>query len=405
MRYLLSILVLAGGRLAADSIAYFPAGQALALQQAGGGARAMALGSAAVAIEDPDSALYWNPAGLAGAEGNRIALHHNTWLAGVVQESLAETYPIAGLGVLGFSQNYVDFGSFESRDDQGRLGMGFSASRLGLGLGWARRFSNALDLGVGIKGARETLADQQYNAFSTDLGLAYSPMPGLRLAAAFNNLGNQVGGNAQASGLFVGAALHHDLGQALAVNLAAGSAIEPQGVDRLQLGAELSILRSLCLRGGYLLNFQDNSAASLDGLTLGAGFSYRSLQVDFAWLSLGDLGSSQRVSLAWHFAPPLAEAAEALKQPPPSPKPQAPQIHFQVLSDGYTQGRELQSAGKFAEALAAYRKAIAADGQDLESWKGMAEIYDQLGKKDYARQCYREVLKQAPDDKDAAPWK
>jgi tetratricopeptide (TPR) repeat protein len=390
--------------LSAESIAYFPAGQAFALQQAGAGARAMALGSAAVAIGDPDSALFWNPAGLAGADGNRIALHHNAWLAGVMQESLSETYPAGGWGVLGFSQNYVDFGSFESRDDQGRPGSGFSANRLGLGLGWGRRFAKALDLGLGFKGAREVLADQQYNALSADLGVAYSPMPGLRLAGAYNNIGNPVGGNTQASGLFVGAAYQRDLGAALLINLAAGTAVEPQGVNRVQVGAELSILRSLCLRGGYLLNLQDSSAASLDGLTLGSGFSYRSLQVDFAWLSLGDLGASQRVSLAWHFSPP-PESSAAVDQAPPSPKPVVPQIHFQVLSEGYTQGRELQSAGKFNEALAAYRKAIAADSQDLESWKGMGEIYGQMGKTDYARQCYREVLRQAPDDKDAAPWK
>ena len=55
--------------------------KALPLQQAGGTARAMAMGSAVVAVDQGSASLLWNPAGLSRMCCKEIGFHHN-WARG-----------------------------------------------------------------------------------------------------------------------------------------------------------------------------------------------------------------------------------------------------------------------------------------------------------------------------------
>jgi hypothetical protein len=420
MRPLALALLLPALSGAAESQVYFAGSQALSLDQAGAGARAMALGSAYVALADDNSALQWNPAGLASIKRAEIGLHHNSWLGGIVQETSDLAFPTHGWGGLGISENYIDYGSIQSRDAFGNPGPGFYSQRLGLGLGWGESFAQDFDLGLSVKAGHEILGDASYNSVSGGLGAIYRPGPGFSFGAAYNNIGDSGSGNDLASGLLLGAAFQKSSGvwEGLA---SAGFTVEPTGVNRIQLGAE-GKFSALSLRAGYLLNFEDNTWGGLNSLSIGCGFKLSSFSIDYAWLPYGDLGNSQRVSLNYAFvsslpAPPeaslprlasteaLSPSARTLPYPPgPALVETHDQDSYQVLSEGYVLGQDLEQQGKAREALSAYRLALSGDPGDLPSWRALAHLYVRFGREDYARSCYLQILKLKGSDSEAEQW-
>jgi hypothetical protein len=83
--------------------------------------------------------------------------------------------------------------------------------------------------------------------------------------------------------------------------LALSGAIEPMGVNRVQVGAEDLIRKFLALRVGYQANLAETQIEGLTGLTAGLGVIYEGFGLDYAFLPYGDLGSTHRISLSYKF--------------------------------------------------------------------------------------------------------
>jgi len=277
------------------------AGLANPLENAGGGARALAMGSAFVGVADDSSTMLWNPAGLSVLQNAEIALHHNSWLAGISQETVVLGVPVAGLGGFGLSVNYVNYGTFAGYDDTGARVGDYSASRFGVGLGWGKEVMKDLSAGISLKESMQTFASSNYSDVSADLGVLWSPAKNWRLGAAYSNLGTGVAGYSSASVLRAGGSYRVDFDKTNQMLFAASGALEPQGVNRLQVGVEETAFSALAFRLGYQANLADNQIQGMAGLTAGAGFSYKGLMLDYAYLPFGDLGAAQRISLTYQF--------------------------------------------------------------------------------------------------------
>lgn len=76
------------------------------------GARASALGQAAIADDGNPEAIFWNPAGLASLRSNQVALHYASTFASD-NTALSGNVAIGRLGVVGAAVYLVDFGSQE----------------------------------------------------------------------------------------------------------------------------------------------------------------------------------------------------------------------------------------------------------------------------------------------------
>lgn len=278
------------------------AGLANPLDNSGVSARATGMGSAFVGVADDSSSLFWNPAGLGVLPSPELALHHSSLLAGIVQETLVAAVPLGIFGGLGVSGNYVNYGSFDGYDEEGAQMGSYSANRYGLGLGWGKEISRGLALGAGLKGSLRTVSDNNYSDLSVDLGGLWSPVENLTLGAAYCNLGTEVTGNQLASSLRMGGSFRLGVGTGNQLLLAASTAIEPQGVNRLQFGLEDTIQSLVALRLGYQASLADYQAGGLSGMSAGAGFLFNGFALDYAYLPFGELGSTQRISLAYHFA-------------------------------------------------------------------------------------------------------
>ena len=86
---LLIFLALTGATVAPQSALAASTKPGFAFLKLGVGARAMGMGSAYVALADDPTAVYWNPAGLAGAEGAQVVVMHNEWIQDFRQEFAA----------------------------------------------------------------------------------------------------------------------------------------------------------------------------------------------------------------------------------------------------------------------------------------------------------------------------
>ena len=155
------------------------------LGNVGVSARAVGMGSTFVGIADDSSALFWNPAGLGTLKCDQVALHHNSWLAGIVQETAVLALPTQDWGGFGFSGNVVNYGAMDGYDANGVRLANYSANRYGFGLGWGRELVSGLAAGVAVKGSTQTIAGESYSGFSADLGALWSPTTDFKLGAAF----------------------------------------------------------------------------------------------------------------------------------------------------------------------------------------------------------------------------
>lgn len=391
------------------------------LNDTGGSARAMAMGSAFVGVADDSSALLWNPAGLGTLSQGELALHHNSWLVGTLEETLIGVVPLNDMGGIGAMVNYMNYGTFQGRDYTGALTTPYSVNNYGFMVGWGKEWTPGFSAGVAFQGNLQDGPNQSYGLLSGDFGVLYCPDNHLRFGAALINFGaNQV--NAWvASTIEAGASFRTDFSKLHSLLLAVDGTLEPQGVNRLGIGAEYAFQSSYFLRAGFQIFDQNNEIQGLQELTAGVGVRLGDFQLDYAYLPYGDLGTSNRISLSYLFPsakpiPPIETkpaAAPASSSPPAAtfkpnpgtgPNQNVLTLQFDVPSDLVAQGQTLEAQGNTVEAMSLYQEEIKQNGQDAMAWWYLGNDYYKLGQKAYAVQCFEEVRKLKPGDKAFSDW-
>lgn len=271
------------------------------LDNAGASARVLAMGSAFVGLADDSSALFWNPSGLSGIKNTEMSLNHNSWLAGIVQETGVVAVPTKNLGAFALGANYVNYGSMAGYDNSGNKTADYSANSYGLSLGWGKEIAKNISAGFAINGASKNIGANGYSDVSADLGALWSPRKDLKLGVSYSHLGSKMAGYSLASDLRFGGSYNLAISKTNQLLLAAGGVYEQNGVNRLQLGAEDMIHSFLALRIGYNLPLADTEIQGLKSITAGVGIVLKRISVDYAYIPFGDLGTTQRISLGYKF--------------------------------------------------------------------------------------------------------
>jgi hypothetical protein len=271
------------------------------LDSATGSARAVAMGSAYVAEAHGADALFWNSAGLSAVEAVQLGLHHNAWLGGIIQETAVVGLPLGGLGGLGLSVNYVNYGGVPGYDENGNRQADYSANRYGVSAGWGVEILKGLSVGGSLRDSYQSIADVSYNSVAASLGVQWQLLPELRVGLAIDGLGPKVSNFNQMADISAGLSSHLHLASNNEFVFAASAAFEPGGVNRLRFGVEDLLYSFLAVRAGYQVVEADTRIGGLTGLTLGCGFLVRGLELDYAFLPFGDLGSAHRLSVAYVF--------------------------------------------------------------------------------------------------------
>lgn len=337
----LLLAAFSGGRALALETDYDAGTDALPLQYAGGTARATGMGSAVVAVPQGSGSLLWNPAGLARMECTELGLHHYSGLSEIAQETAILGVPLGpvkddckggALGGLAASLNYVDYGSFNGRDDTGLPTGNYHARDYSGSLGWGIEILRSLSGGIALKGSQSKLLDKNYYAYAADLGVLLAVSKSLDLGVTYSNinLNSNIGG--LVAGWRLGAAWTLDRHLLLALS----GELQNNSMNRLQLGTEYLIgnvddkANILALRAGYQVNYPDPQLGGLNGLTLGLGYTFgRAMALDYAMVPVGDLGTTHRLSLTFKFDCP-EKARPVAAAPAPAQRVVGPAEHTRI---------------------------------------------------------------------------
>lgn len=290
-------LALLGTLLAPRSGQASPGQAGFSFLKLGIGARPMGMGSAYVALADDPTAVYWNPAGLAGAEGAQVAVMHNEWIQDFRQEFAAVSRSFSqGTAALGISGFYTS--EFEKRDDVGNLIGHFGFNDIAVTGAFARRLTRQADGGLAVKFIREMIDQETATAIAVDMGGRYRiGESGLTLAAALQNVGGDAKFISESFSLprtfRAGAAFSRPIPSAQGKGTLSAEFRKSRGDDsRFHVGGELEVKEHVALRAGAKFGYDEET------LSFGLGLIRSSFRFDYALVPLSsNLGTSHFISL------------------------------------------------------------------------------------------------------------
>jgi len=452
-------------RATATETLFTPSGLSNSLDNSNGFARSAAMGSAFSGTEDDASALFSNPAGLAGLRQGQLFFNSDFWLVGTLQETVLLGIPLSSHSGIGVAGHYLDYGTFDGRDALGSSTSSYSADRLDFEAGGGIEILKDVSVGLAFNGTQTTLAGVVYSHFASSLGVLWKSSDGLRLGGSFINGGLISPGGPSNDAIELGASYQATLDVHNSLLVALGGTIEPNAVQYLKAGAEYELEKQLFLRAGYQLPLTDNGIGGLTGLTAGLGLNLSGFQFDYAYLPYGDLGDSHRISVGYSFEtlekpekdPSRNEAKTKVdlrkdrglkdqgslsgtiagnspgdpKETQGLPRPSSDSttiiggpekgvsqpltaknddkkdsliLQFEEPSDEEGDAAELTKEGKVTEALGAYKATLQANPQDVSAWWAMGDLYRKMNQKQNAIQCFDHVAHLQPTNKAFIDW-
>lgn len=298
----------------------------------GVGSRYQGMGEAAAATVGDVYAMYWNPAGLVEIERSAIAFTNVNWLLDIDLNYVGYARYFEDIGVFGVSASILSTGeqeitTFEQQDGTGRY---YTASSYAIGLSFARQLTAKFAFGATAKYVGEKIDFVKSRGIAFDFGtMLYTGFNSLRLGMSITNMGPELefsGSNLQVpydprngdgSNDAVLAELKttgYDLPLAFRVGLAYDLVLNQNATvtwaaemkhpnDQEQqgaIGAEFGWDQMYFLRGGYKLNYDEETFSFGAGLDLPVTHDTR-LVIDYAWQDFGRLESAQRFSVGFSF--------------------------------------------------------------------------------------------------------
>lgn len=269
------------------------------------GARAVSLGGAFTGLANDESALYYNPAGIASFEEQRIILGYHNYFIDIQSGIVGYIRPLNPRYVLGLQLSYLNYGDFTETNHLGETIGEFSGGDLMFAATIGYKYNPNYSFGITAKFIYEKLQDFSATGIATDLGFKYTADRDRYSAGIMiQNLGSQL----SALG---------DEKDDLPLTLRAGGGITPRGLPMtfsadvilprdnnidVAAGVEYFKFQPLYVRLGWNSFGSNYRASDSDdkwaGLSFGAGFDFRSRwQLSYSFSPAAELGESHRVTL------------------------------------------------------------------------------------------------------------
>jgi long-subunit fatty acid transport protein len=277
------------------------------------GARATAMGEAFSSVPNDIQGLVYNPACLATMAASQLSFQHLTYVDSVNQEAFS--FGHAGRQEemsWGVSANYLSVADITRTVATGQVGGDgfteqgtFSTYDMALGLSAAGPVAEDLKAGGTVKFIHESLADASSSAGAVDAGVTY-------------RLSDEHSWNVAASVLNFGlASKFADAAVKLPWTFRAGLSGQPfaqwllstdyvKRVDtsgEFDVGAEVTPRRFFSLRVGYRYALTRPELGGLSDFSAGVGLRYHHMVFDYAFIPLGDLGITHRITVSYRFKP------------------------------------------------------------------------------------------------------
>jgi len=275
-----------------------PGGTGLTFLTLGVGGRSLGMGEAYSAGSSDPAAMHYNPASLSAMTTTTVSFMHRSWIEGTNAEYIAGAFSF-GKFSMGLSAYWLSIDDIEVRNVPGPPISTFSAQDFSMGLSGAYKFTEDLSLGLTVKYLYEKILLEDAGGVAFDIGGVYSMPSGLKLGAAFANLGSVNALRDVSTPLPKifrgGAAYTAGLENPSLTLTGAVDFVTPlgEGSSHVHLGGEAIIYGAIALRAGYQTGYDAR------GLTLGTGIAHGIVKVDYAFAPTQyDLGSTHSISLS-----------------------------------------------------------------------------------------------------------
>jgi hypothetical protein len=262
-------------------------------------------------------ALFWNPAGLARMEAQApsdLSLSYNALLESSYSGTAAYARPYGDNGVLALGLVYFSQAALTSYNGLGDPTGTFAPNDLSLGGGYAHRFGR-LHLGGALKMIRSSIDDVSGLTAALDAGMQVRQITvagdgPVDAGVGFTNLGPplKLGSAAPLPLTFRGGLLWYMtpvLRPSLEVHLPVDQApfvcLGLEAVMKLSEKSGAKGPKRAALRLGYNQNQGRDVGTGLSGVSAGGGLDLGSFRIDYAWVPFGDLGVTNRFSLAFRL--------------------------------------------------------------------------------------------------------
>jgi hypothetical protein len=267
------------------------------------GARPAALGSAYSAMAGDAYAPVWNPAGLGFLNNTEVAGMHLSYLESINYEFASFVHPLSSGHSLGVSAQYLSPGDIASTDLNGNSLGTFSGHYGAYSVAYGQTLDDKLSLGLTGKIIDAKISDVSAHAYAFDAGTMYQATDRLRLAAVLANVGTKLTFIDQHDSLPSALRLGGVYKPVQNVNLSAEGVYAFAGLTSAHLGVEFMPTPFVALRTGFRSD-TTKSLSALAGFSTGVGLHLWGQEFDYAWVPLGDLGSTQYFSLVLRFGAP-----------------------------------------------------------------------------------------------------
>ncbi|MBU3698481.1 MAG: type IX secretion system protein PorQ [Candidatus Kapabacteria bacterium] len=274
-------------------------------------ARMAGLGGATVAVAQDPANMVINPAVLTTVDSSVVTATFIKHVLDINAGYATYNRNVEGLGNMGFTVGYLNYGSFSRTSVTGDRTGSFGANDIAVSASLANELDSTLSYGVTAKILHSTIPDMSSTALAVDAGLLYQiPAKRVNIGLSILNIGTQLStydGVRDRLPLDMRLGVSHRLrGLPLLVNFSLNHLTDETDdiLDRLSnfsVGGELYLGKVLQARLSYDNRLRNTSsvniASQLSGLSAGVGLRLPSFSFDYAYSALGAAAVMHRLSL------------------------------------------------------------------------------------------------------------
>lgn len=274
--------------------------------------RAAALAGSFVSNNDDPNVIFYNPAGINFLTESPISFSFLKHLMDINSASLVYSREFENIGRFSAAVQYINYGEFTKADANGMTYGNFGAGDVAFILGYGNKLDQDFYYGANIKFIYSGIEDYSSSAVAFDLGLHYELAESKwNFGFSILNLGGQLSS-------------YFDSKEELPLDIRLGFSKQLENLpfrfywsfnklnenqetffDRFKqitIGGEFKLGTSFRLRFGYdnekRKEFKIGSTPGLAGFSLGIGFNVSSYVIDYAFSSMGYIGSLHRFGIS-----------------------------------------------------------------------------------------------------------